>query len=362
MIACNARAIFAVTCLVLSQVDNAAAQSNVLRISNFYDYMDPAILAGFEAETGIEVIETFHDYADAAELTILAGGSGMDLVVIPLSNVARLHDADVIAAFDVPVSSRALDLDSDILEIFARSSDAANEFTVPYLWGTTGLYYDETQVRALVPDTPLDSWQLLFDPEVAEKLSSCGIGVIDSIEDVLPAVLSYLGDDLQQNSTENIESAFDLLRDVSQYVTSFEEDQWEPLLAGKFCVAISWSIFGAGAALESSRSSDRFVIPREGSTVWFDVFVMPKDAKNKGTAQVFMDFILRPENQAKLAAWNYGASIVAAAKKFLPSNFPGDTMISPNISEHKLSSVPNYTGEAKSRLEKEWRRIRLIAQ
>ena len=186
--------------------ERSAAAERVVNVYNWSDYVDPDVLADFTAETGVAVVYDVFDANDLVETKLLAGGSGYDVVVSSDVYVAREIAAGVLQPLDktrLPNLVHQWPAIADALGAY----DPGNRFAVNYMWGTTGLGYNVDKVQALVPDAPRDSWALLFDPRYAARLSDCGIRVLDTPDDVIPAALSYLGLDPRSQDPDAIRAS-----------------------------------------------------------------------------------------------------------------------------------------------------------
>jgi putrescine transport system substrate-binding protein len=243
------------------------AADREVRVFNWSDYIDQEILTEFTKETGIKVVYDVFDSNEVLETKLLAGGSGYDIVVPTGSFLSRQIQAGVFQKLD---KSKIPNLKHMWPEIQERVSvfDPGNEYAIDYMWGTTGLGYNEAKVKAALPDAPLDSWDLLFKPENAEKLKGCGIFVLDSPEDVIPPALNYLGIDPNTNKPEEIKKATDLIEKVRPYIQKFHSSEYINALAnGDICLALGWSgdIIQAGGRAEEAKNGSRDQLhPAEG--------------------------------------------------------------------------------------------------
>ena len=277
-----------------------AADDNQLHIYNWSDYIAPDTVARFEKETGIKVTYDVYDSNEVLEAKLLAGKSGYDLVV-PSANpyMARQIQAGVYKTIDKSKLANYGNLDPKILANVA-GADPGNAHGVPYLWGTTGLGYNIAKVKAAAPGVALDSIKLLFDPETAKKLSGCGIEVLDTPQELVPAALVYLGRDPLSRDEKDLEAAVGALQKIRPYIRKFHSSQYiNDLANGDACLAFGYS----GDVLQArSRATEAkngveigYSIPREGAMLWVDMMGIPADAPHPDKALAFINFILRPE-------------------------------------------------------------------
>jgi putrescine transport system substrate-binding protein len=171
---------------------SAAAQEKVVNVYNWSDYVGEGVLEDFTKETGIKVVYDVYDSMEMLETKVLAGGSGYDIIVPTDRNLARMIQAGVVQKLD---KSKLPNLQHqwDVIAERLATYDPGNEHATNYMWGTTGIGYNVDKIKERMPDAPVDSWDMVFDPEVVSKFADCGIQVLDSADDMIPAALNYLG-------------------------------------------------------------------------------------------------------------------------------------------------------------------------
>jgi len=308
-----------------------APEENVLNIYNWSDYIAPDTLANFEKETGITVNYDVFDSNEVLEAKLLAGGTGYAIVEPSLTFLSRQIQAGVFQPIDRGQLGNLGNLDPVMMAEIARK-DEGNTFGVPYLWGTTGIGFNEAKVReALGADAPLDSWALVLEPANLRKLHSCGVAFLDTPSEIIPPVLRYLGEDPNSFDPVVIQKAVDRLLQLRPYITYFHSSKYiNDLANGDLCVAVGWS----GDVLQAaSRAEDAargvvvsYVIPKEGAPMWVDMMAIPKDAPNADNAHLFIDYLLRPEVKAAITNYVAFANANQAAKPLVDEavrNHPG---------------------------------------
>ena len=169
-----------------------AATERVVNVSNWPDYIAPGLIEQFTAETGIRVNYSTFDGNEMLETKLLTGNSGYDVVVPSAAFLQRQVAAGAYQTIDRARLSNYGNLDPGMMALLA-TNDPGNLHGVGHMWGTTGIAYDARKVTALAPDAPTDSWRLVFDPKVAQRLASCGIAFIDAPSEVLSVTLIALG-------------------------------------------------------------------------------------------------------------------------------------------------------------------------
>jgi putrescine transport system substrate-binding protein len=277
----------------------AGSEEKILFVYNWADYIGETTIADFEAKTGIRVTYDTYDSNEVLETKLLTGRTGYD-VVVPTGNfLERLVKAGVFLKLDKSMLPNLPNMDADIMRRVA-AHDPGNEHSITYMWGTTGIGYNPRIVEKALGTDKIDSWDAVFDPAVAAKLSKCGIAMLDSPEDIFDAARIYLGRDPNSGKAEDLAAAEELLKRVRPYVRYFHSSQHvNDLASGEICVSLSWSGLilqarsrGAAAATPVEVA---YVIPKEGTTIWFDLVAMPADAPHPRNAHAFLNFLMEPE-------------------------------------------------------------------
>jgi putrescine transport system substrate-binding protein len=286
----------------------AIAQQRVVNVYNWSDYIDPTTLEDFTKETGIKVIYDTFDANEVLETKLLAGKSGYDVVVPSASFLQRQIQAGVFRKLDkskLPNLKNAWPLVTERLATY----DPGNEHAVNYMWGTTGIGYNVTKAKELLGGQPLDSWDIVFKPELLSKFKDCGINMLDAPEELIPSALKYLGLDPDSKKPEDIEKTSALLEKIRPFIKKFNSSEYiNALAAGEICLTVGWSgdVFQAKKrALEAAQSTKTkaveidYALPKEGTLMWFDSFAIPIDAEHVEEAHAFINFMLKPEIAAR---------------------------------------------------------------
>ena len=343
----------------------AQAQQPVLNVYNWADYIDPAAIERFTRETGIRVRYDVYDTLETLEGKLSAGRSGYD-VIVPTSEPAfhRLLRAGALRPLDMARLPHARGLDPALMGRIA-AVDPGNRHGVIYLWGTVGLGLNVGRIRALWPEAPLDTLDLLLNPESVRRVAGCGVAVMDSATDVLPSVLRHLGHPPDSVAPAALEAAQRALLAIRPHLRSIPSPPalTEALANGEICLAFTYSgdvIQAAGRAREAGRSIElRYAAPREGAQLWFDMLAIPADAPNPDAAHAFIDFVLRPDVMAGITRTVRYPNAVPASRPLLPPEVRDDPSTWPSpevIARSFIAGTPATAGErARARL---WARFK----
>jgi putrescine transport system substrate-binding protein len=290
--------------LFLAMAASAQAEEKTLNLYSWADYVAPETLQRFEQETGIHVRYDTFDSSEVLETKLLTGGSGYDVVVPSSSVLARGLAAGALKEIPHEGLKGYANLDPDLLEKLA-AVDPGNRYGVPYTWGTLGLGMNVQAVQQRLPNVPLNSLDLLFNPQYASKLKDCGIAILDSPQEVIGLALHYLGKDPYSTDKADLAAAEALLHQLQPNVLYVATGrQISDLANGSVCLALTYNGDASMAADQARKANKPFEvayrIPQEGTLVWQDNLAIPKDAPHPEAARVFIEFMLRPESVAAL--------------------------------------------------------------
>ncbi|GAA6182401.1 spermidine-binding protein SpuE [Shimia sp. NS0008-38b] len=331
-----------------------------VELFNWQRYVAPEVITHMSEDFDWNVRLTTYERADDAEAALLARGSGYELAVIASESVGRLIDAGVlrdISNFDIANRAR---LEQGLWGTFIEAMPEASKYAVPYAWGTLGLAYDVEAIQARLPDAPMDSWSLLFEPDNAKALQDCGISIVDSNEEVIAAILTYLGRDPHSREQEDLDAAFEVLEAIAPYVRYFDTDQYEGLLNGKVCAAISWSANSFGPMSEEEGGQVRYVLPKEGTNLWTDMFVIPDDVEE---IELSLRLINHFGDPAVIAAnAPYTLTVVRSddmRARIEEPYYDHPALRLPDDVADRLYYVKPHDGAGKLQLDRRWRKMQL---
>jgi len=307
-----------------SATDAAAGKNGGGKVLNLYiwsDYLAPNTLSNFESSTGIKVHTAYFDTNETLETKLLAGSSGFDIVVPTASYFERQIKAGAYLALDKSKLPNLQNMDPQLMAKVS-SNDPGNAHGVIYQWGTNGIGYNEKMVKALMPDAPLDSWRLIFDPEVAAKIAKCGISLLDSPAEMLRAVYSYMGKDPNSQSADNLAQAEVVLAKIRPFIRNFSSSEYiEALANGDLCVAVGYNgdvLQARDRAKEAGKGIEiKYAVPKEGTILWFDMLAIPKDAPDPDSAYAFMNYMMTPQVIADVSNFKRYANGNLASQSFI---------------------------------------------
>jgi putrescine transport system substrate-binding protein len=297
---------------------SAPDSGKVLNLYIWSDYLAPNALSDFEKRTGIKVHVSYFDTNETLETRLLAGHSGFDVVVPTASYFERQIKAGVYLTLDKSKLPNLKNMDAQLMSRVALH-DPDNAHAVIYTWGTNGIGYNEKMIKALLPDAPVDSWRMVFDPAVASKIAKCGISVLDSPAEMVRVVLSYLGRDPNSQKAEDLAAGEAALSKIRPYIRNINSSEYiEALANGDICLAVGYNgdvLQARDRARDANKGIDiQYVVPKEGSILWFDMLAVPKDAPDPESAYAFLDYMMIPQVAADVSDFRRYATANAAAQ------------------------------------------------
>ena len=332
----------------------AADASKVLNIYNWSDYIAEDTIKNFEKETGIKVRYDNYDSNEILHAKLLAGNTGYDIVV-PGAHFAKTQiEGGLLQKLDRSKLSNWGNLDKGVLEQLAKV-DPGNAYLVDWLWGYVTIGINVDKVKAALGDTPMpeNAWSLLFDPQYAAKFKKCGISVLDSASEVVPAALLYAGKDPYSKDPADYAAAAQVLKGIRPYVTRFSSSGYiEEMASGATCLVMGFSgdinIAASRAAAAKTKKPVviQALVPKAGATLFFDSMAIPRDAKNVDNAHLFINYILRPEVHASLTNKVFYANPNAASLKFVKKDVADNKSIFLEPAAMKTMVAPDALPQA----------------
>ncbi|MCP8882709.1 polyamine ABC transporter substrate-binding protein [Devosia sp. XJ19-1] len=338
-----------------------AQEEPVLNIYNWSDYIAEDTIANFEAETGIKVNYDVYDNNEIVDAKLLAGNSGYDIVVPSGNFLERQIQAGLILPLDKSKLTNLGNLDPAVMAT-AAEQDPDNGHAVPYMINTIGLGYNVAKVtEALGPDADLESWDLLFKPEVVEKLAGCGVTVLDSPSEVMGIALHYLGLDPNSENEEDLAKAEELMNSIKPSLRYYHSSQYiDDLGNGEVCLSLGYSgdiFIASDSAAEGVEIT--YLIPKEGAATLFDFLAIPADAPHPGNAHTFINYILEPEVVAAITNYVFYANPNLPALEFVDEEVKSNPGIYPPAETiSKAFVMKAHSPEFEEVLTRTWTRIK----
>lgn len=338
-------------------------EEKVLNIYNWSDYIAEDTIPNFEKETGIKIRYDVFDSNEVLEAKMLAGKTGYDLVVPTANFLARQVQAGVFQKLDKSKLTNYGNLDPEMMKTLSKY-DPDNAYSVPWMWGTTGVGYNVAKIKERMPDAPIGSWDLVLKPENAAKFADCGITMLDAPTEIMATILNYLGKDPASEDPKDLEAAEALMMQLRPHIKYFHSSQYiNDLANGEICLVVGWSgdVFIAQSRAEEAGQGTEigYYIPDGGAEVWFDLVAMPSDAPHPNNAHLFLNYILRPEVIADISNFVTYANANSAATQFVDDEVKNNPAIYPPAEvKAKLFPNPIHTAEYDRLLTRSWTRIK----
>lgn len=340
-----------------------SAEEPVLNVYNWADYIGHDTIAEFERETHIKVVYELYDSNATLEAKMLVGRSGYDIV----STTTEFYGRQIAAGAYLPLDKSRLpnwkNLGPAVLAVQA-AADPGNRYAVPYLHAMNGFAYNVDLVKARMPDAPTDSLAMIFDPKVVARFADCGVTFLDSAEDVIQLALAWLHRDPNSRRIEDLRDAEQAVMAVRPYVRTFDSNNyWHELASKEVCLSIAWSsdysVAQARAREDGTGARLAFTLPKEGSNITYNAFLIPASAPHPRAAHRFLDFILRPRVIAQITNdTHYGNDNLAAAP-FVDAGILHDPAVYPPPALRARLYLPAELGQEYDRLRtRAWTHIK----
>jgi len=340
-----------------------AAEEPVVNVYNWSDYIDTTVIEDFTKETGIKVNYDVFDSNELLQTKLLSGKSGYDVVVPSGSFLEKQIQAGVFQKLDKSKLANLANIDPAIQTATAKH-DAGNEHAVAYFWGTSGVGYNIDKVKAAMPNAPVDSFAMFYDPKVIANFKKCGVTMLDAPDEVVATVLLYLGREPMSEKAEDLAAAEKVLLSIRPFVREIKSSGYlDDLANGEICLALGWSGDvgqGKSRAEEAGKGVKlQYNIPKEGAIQFFDMLAVPADAPHVGNAHKFINYLLSKDVAIKNTNFVRYASPNAAARDGIDPAITGDANIYPTPEvAAKLSPNLARSQEFTRELTRVWTRFK----
>ena len=328
-----------------SSADNGGngSGSNELYVYNWGEYIDEDVIDQFEEETGIKVIYDMFETNEEMYPVIEAGGVNYDVVCPSDYMIQKMRENDLLAEIDFDNVPNLDQIDPTYLEM-SKSFDPENKYSVPYTWGTVGILYNTKMLEEIGMDAPTkwsDLWDERLDGEILMQ---------DSVRDAFMVALKKDGYSMNTDNEDELQQAKQDLIDQKPLVQAYVIDQVrDKMIGGEAAVGVVYSgemLYIQNEVKDLGLDYDlEYVIPEEGTNLWIDSWVIPKNAKNKENAEKWIDFLCRPE----IAKQNFDYITYSTPNKgafdLLDEEIQNNKAVFPDIDSLKNSEVYEYLGD-----------------
>lgn len=347
----------------MAVVASVQAEQRTLKVYHWSDYVAPNTISNFEKKSGIKVVFDVYDSNEVLEAKLLSGGSGYDIVVPSNPFLAKQIKAGVYQKLDKAQLPLWDNLNKDLLKTL-EVSDPGNQYSIPYMWGSIGMGYNVDKVKAVLGDQPVDSWDLIFKPENISKLHECGVALLDSPTEIIPAALHYLGLPADSEKADDLKQAEALLLKIRPYITYFHSSKYiSDLASGNICMAIGYSgdLYQSKSRAEEAKGNVKiaYKIPKEGAGTFFDMVAIPSDSKNVKEAHEFINYLLEPQVMADLTDYLQFPNANEKATALVEESIRTDPGIYPPAEVmSKLYTFPDLPAKTQRVLTRSWTKIK----
>lgn len=311
--------IFIAFVMLLSIVVSGCGESRpVVNIYNWGDYIDPQIISMFEKEYGVKAVYDTYATNEDLYIKLKKGGSSYDVVIPSDYMIERMIRENLLAKLDFDNIDQYKNIDDDFLNL---DYDPSNEYSVPYMWGTVGIIYNKEMVSR-----PLTSWADLWDEEFSGQII-----MLNSQRDSIAVALKKLHYSMNTRDIKELEEAKNELISQKPLVYAYLGDEVKSVMTGgEAAIAVVWS--GDAVIMMQENEDLEYVIPSEGTNLWFDAMVIPENAKNKSGGEDFINFVSRPDIAALNAEYIGYSSPISLAVDLLPEELSNDPVAYPDPS------------------------------
>lgn len=290
------------SCVCLAQTKT----SNCLNILTWADYIQPEIFKQFEQETGIKIHADYIDNNYSLESKLIATSHDYDITIPTLAPFfIRQVQFGLFQSLDHSKLKNYKDIDPRVIA-FESKANNSNKYAIPFMLDSIGIGYDKVKIESIMPDAPLDSLEMIFNPDIVKNFTSCGVEMLDSADEIIALALIYLGKDPYTESEEDLKEVATTLRRIRPFINNINGTLYfNNLASGDNCLVLGYSgdiVQARHMSYKSGKNLDiQYILPKEGSILTLDLMAIPINAPNKENAYKFLDFILQPKISASIA-------------------------------------------------------------
>lgn len=325
---------------------SVTAGERMLNVYNWAEYLPVDVIKAFEKEYDVTVnYSTFENNEAMYTKLKLLDSKGYDVAFASTYIIAKMGREGMLAEIDKAQLSHLKDVTPSLLN---QSFDPNNQYSVPYVWGVTGIAYNGDYYQA----SDVQSWSDLWNDEFRQQVM-----LLDDVRDVFGMALKSLGYSINSTNENEIKQAYQRLRELKPNVVVYNSDAPQvPFVTGEVTAGMQWN--GNAYLGREELPELGFVYPQEGAILWMDNFVIPKGSAHKELAHQFINFILRPENQAEIVKTLGYQAPSKAAKQHLPVDMQNDPLIFPDDALISNGEFTNDIGTFAEVYQKYWQKLK----
>ena len=328
--------------------ESSLVNSKKVVVYNWGEYLDPEILTMFEEETGIDVVYEEFETNEILYPKISSGAIAYDVICPSDYMIQRMIKNDLLAEINFDNIPNIKNIGKEYMDQ-SRQFDSENKYSVPYCWGTVGILYNKTMV-----DEPVTSWSILWDEKYKDNIL-----MQDSVRDTFGATLKYLGYSLNSTDLDELTKARDLLIKQKPLVQAYVIDQVrDKMIGNEAAIGVIYS--GEAIYTQKENPDLEYVVPEEGSNIWIDSWVIPKNAENKENGEKFINFLCRPDIALKNFEYiTYSTPNTEARKLIEDESIRNSKIAFPDLSKYDNLETFQYLGtEADQTYGELWNQVK----
>ena len=342
---------------------NLALADKQISFLNWVNYIDPEILANFAKDTSINVRQSYFTGSLMLKTKLMIGNTGYDIALPALADMQQEIKLQLFTPLDKSKLSNYKNINKALYKKVSVI-DKGNRYGIIYTYGTTGFAYNKQLVRKFLgKDAPVNSWDLVFSPRYLKKLKNCGISFLDSPRDMLGLMLHYLGINPNKATRADYQKAANYLKHLRPYLTYFSSDNYlADFSAGNLCLVVGYSGDIAREIVKAKHYNPnvtlKYVIPKEGAAVWFDMLVIPKDAKHRKLALKFLNYLLKPKVAAVISNFTLQPNAVNGSHKYLSKAVKNMHLDIPKTAFAKLFLIQSPPTQMNNYINQLWFKVK----
>ena len=332
---------------VLTGCGSKESSSNEVIVYNWGEYIDPDVIAQFEEETGIKVVYDEFETNEIMYPKVEAGASEYDIICPSDYMISKMIENDLLQEIDFSKMSNIDQIGKQYMDM-SKDFDPENKYSVPYCWGTVGILYNKT----MVSKAP-ESWTDLWDSQYSDNIL-----MQDSVRDAFMVAQKMLGYSMNSTDAAELEECKAKLIEQKPLVQAYVVDQVrDKMIGNEAAIGVIYS--GEAIYTQRENSDLEFVIPKEGTNVWIDSWVIPKNAPNYENAIKWIDFMCKPEIALKNFDYiTYGTPNIGA-KELMDDDLKNNPIAFPDLTSYNGLETYVYLGEEADELYNDlWKDIK----